>query len=247
MRTRKGSTLSEEEKPSNIAGYYDDYSTWYEGERREGYYSLINDLEVEAISTSARGHDILEIGVGTGLILERTAKVARRATGIDLSLGMAGVSSRKGLTVLNASVNALPFPDDSFDVVYSCKVLPHVPDITGGLLELARVVRPSGTMLVEFYNPLSFKGLTYRIMTRTRGHEPVFVRHDTVNDVENYVPDGWRIESVRGIRVFAATGRFYTAPVLGSMIRALDRRVADSAFARRFGGYLLVTLRPTAD
>ncbi|MEZ5379857.1 MAG: methyltransferase domain-containing protein [Acidimicrobiales bacterium] len=236
--------MTDDHKRSKIAGYYDDYSTWYEGERREGYYSLINDLEVERIQTYARGGDILEIGVGTGLILERTSRVATRAVGIDLSLGMAGVSKAKGLDVANASVNDLPFPDDSFDVAYSCKVLPHVPDIVGGLEELARVVRPGGTMLVEFYNPLSFKGLTYRIMTRKRGHEPVFVRHDTVRDIEGYVPAGWHIEAVRGIRVLAATGQFYTAPVLGSLIRFLDRRLADSGIARRFGGYLLVTLRP---
>ncbi len=239
--------LTEEEAPSIIAGYYDDYSTWYEGERREGYYSLINDLGVGRIVSYATDADILEIGVGTGLILERTSRVASRAAGIDLSIGMAGVSKVKGLEVLNASVNDLPFPDDSFDVAYSCKVLPHVPDIAGGLAELARVVRPEGTMLVEFYNPLSFKGLTYRIMTRKRGHEPVFVRHDTVADVATYVPDGWHIEEVRGIRVLAATGKFYTAPVIGSIVRSLDRRLTDTAFARRFGGYLLVTLRPDVD
>lgn len=236
--------MTEQETPSTIADYYDDYSTWYEGERREGYYSLINDLEVERITPYARGSSILEIGVGTGLILERTSQVAAHATGIDLSLGMAGVSKQKGLDVLNASVNDLPFPDDSFDVAYSCKVLPHVPDIRGGLNELARVVRPNGTMLVEFYNPRSFKGLTYKIMTRKRGHEPVFVRHDTVREISDYVPAGWHIDAVRGIRVFAATAQFYTAPIIGNVIRTLDRRIADTAFAQRFGGYLLVTLRP---
>ncbi|MEZ5230007.1 MAG: class I SAM-dependent methyltransferase [Acidimicrobiales bacterium] len=235
--------MTDDHKRSKIAGYYDDYSTWYEGERREGYYSLINDLEVERIQTYARGGDILEIGVGTGLILERTSRVATRAVGIDLSLGMAGVSKAKGLDVANASVNDLPFPDDSFDVAYSCKVLPHVPDIVGGLEELARVVRPGGTMLVEFYNPLSFKGLTYRIMTRKRGHEPASsatTRYETSRATFRPAGTSRRCGDPR----VAATGQFYTAPVLGSLIRFLDRRLADSGIARRFGGYLLVTLRP---
>lgn len=230
-------------RSDEIADYYDSYSTWYEGERRHGYYSLINSLEVQALCAHAPGRDILECGVGTGLLLERTADVARSAHGVDLSLGMASVSRKKGLSVINSVVGDLPFSDHCFDLVYSCKVLPHVPDITGALAELARVTRPGGVMMVEFYNPRSFKGLSYRLNTWRRGHEPVFVRHDTADDVANYLPKGWEITHVRGIRVFAVVGRMYTIPLLGAALRSIERRVCDTRLARRFGGYLLCTLR----
>jgi len=230
-------------RSDEIAEYYDSYSTWYEGERREGYYSLINDLEVQALCAHARGRDILECGVGTGLLLERTAEVARTAHGVDLSFGMASVSKAKGLSVSNSVVGDLPFPDDSFDLVYSCKVLPHVADIAGALAELARVTRPDGTIMVEFYNPVSFKGLSYWLNTRRRGHEPVFVRHDTATEVARYVPDSWEIVHVRGIRVFAVVGQMYTLPGLGRALRSVETRVCDTRLGRLFGGYLLLTLR----
>lgn len=225
---------------AEIASYYDDYSTWYEGERREGYYGIINDLEVEAIAPFARGRDVLEIGCGTGLILERTSPIARSAVGIDLSHGMAGVSRRKGLTVANASATDLPFAGGSFDVVYSCKVLPHVPDIRRALLEVDRVLRPGGTAFVEFYNPRSFKALTYRVMTLRRRGEPVFVRHDDLEAVRSYLPPGWKVDAVRGIRTLAPVRHAYSLPVIGRFLERLERRWCDTWLGRRFGGYLLV-------
>lgn len=233
-------------KPTDIATYYDSYSTWYEGERREGYYGLINDLEVEALEPYATGKDILELGCGTGLILERTTPMARSAVAIDLSLGMAGVSKDKQLTVTNASATHLPFADDSFDLVYSCKVLPHVPDISGALLEVERVLRPGGRAIIEFYNPMSFKALGYRLRTLKRRGEPVFVRHDSVGDVTGYLPPGWEVEDVRGIRILAPVKQLYRLPVVGPALQQLERRLCDTKFGARFGGYTLIGAAPTS-
>ncbi len=227
---------------ADIAAYYDDYSSWYEGERRDGYYGVINDLEFDRIEPSVTGRRALEIGCGTGLILTRVDGVAERAIGIDLSPGMAGVSRRKGLCAANAAVDALPFADDSFDVVYSCKVLAHVPDLLGALREIRRVLRTGGRAFLEFYNPWSFKRLTYRLVSLWRRSEPVFIRFDRRVDVERILPPGLEVRSARGIRVLAATGHFYTLPVLGPIVRRLDRRLCDTWFGQRFGGYLLLEL-----
>jgi len=43
---------------------------------------------------------------------------------------------------------ALPFADDEFDVVVAAEVLEHIPDDTGAMAELARVLRPGGTLAV---------------------------------------------------------------------------------------------------
>lgn len=229
-----------------IADYYDTYSLRYEAERRAGYFALINDLEFEKIAPAATGSDALEIGCGTGLILERVAGVAARAIGIDLSPGMIAVSGEKGLTAVNASVNALPFPDASFDVVYSCKVLAHVPDIRGGLAEVARVLRPGGHAFLEFYNRRSLRALGYRMRSRLDRSEPVFVRFDTLDDVLTYVPRDLSYRSARGIRVFGPSGHFYRWPVVRTIFGWLDRRACDSAFGRRYGGYLMVELSRAA-
>jgi len=229
-----------------IAGYYDDYSTWYDDERRYGYYELINDLEVERIAPAVRDRRSLEIGCGTGLLLERIDRQADFAAGIDLSAGMAGVSKAKGLHVANASVVSLPFRDDRFDVVYSCKVLPHVPDLAMALEEIRRVLVPGGRMFLELYNPYSLKHLTYRLRWRGTRSEPVFVRFDTPRTLAAVLPEGVEIRSIRGIRTFGATRHFYTLPVLRDITRWLDRRVCDLAIGRRLGGYLLFELEDTS-
>lgn len=227
-----------------IAGYYDAYSTWYEDERRDGYYGIINRLEVEALAPYAEGKRVLEVGCGTGLILERTAPMASEAIGIDLSPGMVEVTRGKGLEAVNASVNGLPFEDDSFDLVYSCKVLPHVPDIKGALLEIERVLAPGGRAILEFYNPRSFKALTYRIRTRLRRGEPVFVRHDDLDAVRSFLPPGWEVEAVRGIRTLGPLKQCYELPLLGSLLGKLEARICDRQLGQRFGGYSLIRLRP---
>lgn len=229
----------------SISSYYDDYSSWYDSERRYGYYELINDLEMDRILPAVAGKRALEIGCGTGLLLERTDRHADMAVGVDLSLGMAAVSAAKGLNVANVSVTDLAFADDSFDVVYSCKVLPHVPDIEAGLREIRRVLVPGGRMFLEFYNPTSFKNLTYRIRWRGGRKEPVFIRFDNEESLRKVLPEGVVIRSVRGIRIFGLTRHFYTVPVLRSLTSWLDRRFCDSALGRRFGGYLLFELEDT--
>jgi ubiquinone/menaquinone biosynthesis C-methylase UbiE len=229
-----------------IAGYYDDYSSWYDDERRYGYYELINDLEVEKIAPALGGGRALEIGCGTGLLLERTSRIASLAVGIDLSPGMAAVSAGKGLAVANASVTQLGFADDSFDVVYSCKVLPHVPDIAAALAEIRRVLVPGGRMFLEFYNPASLKNMTYRLRWRGRREEPVFVRFDNAETLRPVLPPGVTIRSVRGIRIFGPTRHFYTLPVLRQITSWLDRRFCDSAIGAKLGGYLLFELEDAA-
>ncbi len=139
--------------------YYDDFSGWYEKERGRGYHQLIDDLEVEVARPFAEGRRALEVGCGTGLILQRVAAVASQAKGIDISPGMLAKARERGLDVCEGLATKLPFDDASFDLVYSFKVLAHVPEIREALTEMARVCAPGGVVLAEFYNPHSVRYL----------------------------------------------------------------------------------------
>src|SRR5258706_342168 len=99
-----------------------------------------DDLEVEIVERYAAGKHTLEVGCGTGLILDRVARFASHARGIDLSGGMLAQAAQRGLSVLQASATELPIASASVDVAYSFKVLAHIPDIAGAMREMARVV-----------------------------------------------------------------------------------------------------------
>ena len=96
----------------------------------------------------------LEIGAGTGyfgLNLVR-AGVVREYTATDISPGMVAAleasAARLSVPVRTACCEAaeLPFPDDSFDLVFGHAVLHHLPDLEGSFREFLRVLRPGGAI-----------------------------------------------------------------------------------------------------
>ena len=101
------------------------------------------------------GGRILEVGVGTGISLERYSR-NNRITGIDISAPMLrkaqervralGLTHVDALSVMDAA--KLAFPDASFDVVVAQYVITAVPDPDATLDEFARVVRPGGEIIL---------------------------------------------------------------------------------------------------
>jgi len=101
---------------------------------------------------------VLEIGLGQGAESEGLIRRGARWTGIDLTpeairrvslrLKLHGLSY-EGIT--QASATAIPFPDESFDLVFSHGVLHHIPDIDVAQAEIARVLRPGGRLVAMLY------------------------------------------------------------------------------------------------
>ncbi|MGP1274260.1 MAG: class I SAM-dependent methyltransferase [Caulobacterales bacterium] len=111
------------------------------------------------------GLEVLEIGVGLGADHEQFARAGAVLHGIDLTpraiemtrdrLGQAGLVSN--LSVGDAE--ALDFPGDRFDVVYSWGVLHHSPDTPRAIAEVHRVLRKGGEARVMIYHTWSMIGL----------------------------------------------------------------------------------------
>ncbi len=228
--------------------YYDRFSTNYERERHHGYHRLIDELELELVRQYGTGKDVLEAGCGTGLLLAEAARVARSAVGVDLSAGMLTRARERGLRVLQGSLTALPLPNESVDLVYSMKVLAHVPPIREALAELARVVRPGGHLLLEFYNPFSLRYLAKVLggaapIAEGTTDRDVYTRYDRLETARSYLPPGVEMVSVRGVRVVTPTSSVFRTPFLAGLFERAERAACDLPGLRRLGGFLILVAR----
>jgi ubiquinone/menaquinone biosynthesis C-methylase UbiE len=234
--------------------YYDEFARAYEQHRRpndpHGYHALLDELEIDLVARYGRGKEVLECGCGTGLLLERFVGFARRAKGIDLSPGMLAKARERGLDVCEGSVTDLPFADGSFDVTCSFKVLAHVPQIGKALAEMARVTRPGGVVLAEFYNPLSFRSLAKRALpagkiSERRKESEVYTRFDPPWVIPRILPPGTKLEAARGVRIVTPVAAAMRVPVLGPALRRLEVALADGPMAM-FGGFYIAVVRKGA-
>jgi len=106
---------------------------------------------------STRGQRVLEIGVGVGSDFIRFVRAGAHATGVDLTEHSVALVRRRleleGLSadLQRADAERLPFPDGSFDVVYSWGVLHHTPDSDRAIAEAQRVLKPGGRLCVMLY------------------------------------------------------------------------------------------------
>ena len=118
-------------------------------------------LPVDAIehavlaAVGGRPGRLLDIGTGTGRLLERLAPKLERGLGIDASRAMLALArsrlSKPDLAhcaVRQADMYRLPLPDGAFDTVVLQMVLHYAEDPAAALAEAARVLRPGGLLLV---------------------------------------------------------------------------------------------------
>lgn len=109
---------------------------------------------IELLPTGQIGR-ALDIGTGTGRLLELLAPRVNAGLGVDASRAMLALArsrlARPGLThcaVRLADMYRLPLPDGAFDLVLMQMVLHHAADPASALAEAARVLRPAGRFVV---------------------------------------------------------------------------------------------------
>ena len=104
------------------------------------------------------GERVLDVGAGTGISTEELARSGAFVVGADLSTGMlrAGRRVRPEVPLLAGDALRLPFADGTFDAVTISFALRNVVDTEAALVELARVTRPGGRLVVcEFSHPVN--------------------------------------------------------------------------------------------
>jgi ubiquinone/menaquinone biosynthesis C-methylase UbiE len=238
--------------------YHDVAADHYDSKWGIDFGELGGDQVLQKVRKVLGGHpgpfaSSLEIGSGTGyftLNLMR-AGVIERATCSDISPGMLAALSanaeRLGLDVstMPADAEALPFPDESFDLVLGHAILHHIPDLPRAWREFERVLRPGGTVLFAG-EPSRYGDRLARVPKRAATIvAPLWrraMRAGPAPPAEGGAPDA-SLESVVDVHAFAPGELSHMAR--GAGLR--DVRVIGEELLANWFGWTNRTLEATAD
>jgi ubiquinone/menaquinone biosynthesis C-methylase UbiE len=124
-------------------------------------FRYVTEPQIHSFAQFSRFHGkkVLEIGVGAGTDFLQWVRSGAQAYGVDLTeegvehakrrLELYGLEAKE---VRVADAENLPFPEESFDLVYSWGVIHHSPNTEKALEEIIRVLRVGGRMKIMIYN-----------------------------------------------------------------------------------------------
>lgn len=198
----------------SIADEFDAIANPYDLHRRLEvvFEDLLGGMEL-------RGRRVLDIGSGTGWFSQRAADRGATVTALDIGMRLlARVREKCACTAINADACALPFRAATFDVVISSECIEHSLEPLAAVREMARVVKPGGTLVLTTPNRLWRWSASVAAVLRLRpysGYEHWVSRRAVVRELRRA---GLRVERLIG---------FHLVPPLfrptWTTLRAIDR------------------------
>jgi len=179
--------------------YADDYDRWFD-EHRDEYLAELARIRRVLPAPDSRA---IEVGVGSG----RFAAPLGIALGIEPSLALSRMASRRGIGIVRGRAEALPFKDGSCSSVLMVTVICFLDNPVQAFREMERVLVPQGTLIIGF---IEREGLIAQRYLEEKGNhrflaQARFYSHD---EVLGYLRDtGFRVlqlESHVGFSVIVA-------------------------------------------
>lgn len=166
----------------------DHVSDYYANKRYQNYGRKYHKYVIRGLVGRASGR-ILDVGCGTGIISELYPNLD--IIGIDISEGMLRFNKRRWI---KASAEAIPFEDESFDMVICRSLLHHLPDAEKGLTEIRRVLKPGGIFTCWETNA---GWLAERIRERTQHGDHFSEYHHSFNNLPELVGNYFQIKRIK--------------------------------------------------
>ncbi len=144
--------------------YYDKESTVYDdnrygsvaGQRVESFHKRV--LDHLLASEFSEGASVLEMGCGTGRLLQYLVPQKVLLYGVDMSPGMLAMarerlaSAERVVALEEAVADKMPFDDATFDAIYSILVVNLIPNYRKTFEEVARLLKPGGVFVFNVPN-----------------------------------------------------------------------------------------------
>jgi SAM-dependent methyltransferase len=186
----------------------------------ENYWFRRHQVVYQRLAPRCAGREVLEAGCGEGYGAELIAGVARRVVAVDYDA--AAVAHVRGryprVEAVQANLARLPLPDSSVDVVVNFQVIEHLWDQAQFVAECARVLRPSGLLMVSTPNRITFSP------GRDTPINPFHTRELNADELTELLADA-------GFSEVSISGLFH-----GSRLREMDARhggsIIDAQIAR---------------
>jgi len=116
---------------------------------------------VRELSGSRQNNRMLDIGFGSGVILDAAKEQGWQPLGLEVSAPAVEQARAKGFEVFHGTLDEANYPDNHFDLITASEILEHLPDPRAALIEIKRILRPGGLF---WGTTPSATGLSYRLM-----------------------------------------------------------------------------------
>ena len=162
--------------PVGSRGFFDDLDQYH----FEKLHHLLRLVDFDGY----RGRMVLDVGCGAGVDLARFAKGGADVTGVDLTESAIALArtnfEQQGLTgrFEVADGEHLPFPDNSFDLVFAHGVVQYTANPQQLVNECHRVLKPGGQAVFQVYNRISWLNALSKLMKVGLEHDdaPVLLK-----------------------------------------------------------------------
>jgi methionine biosynthesis protein MetW len=174
------------------------------------YIPGVNDRLDKALKAVTGGHALLDVGCGTGILLEELRGRFAEIRGVDISEDAVAVARERGLDVLavDLSNESLPYPSGFFDTVTILSALQYFFEPDRALGECSRVLGKGGTLLLSVPNMralwrvarLLVAGSFPRVSLDAEGYDGGTLHYFAyANLAELLTRNGFRVLSAHGI------------------------------------------------
>jgi SAM-dependent methyltransferase len=142
--------------PSRARARWEDVQRGLWGQRPEDWAHLAEPQNIGLIAAAldagpvGPGTDLLDVGCGSGLALQRAAARGTEVSGIDIAPSLLAVARQRvpGADLREGGLDSLSFDDRAFAVVLAINALQFAFDPAAALSEVARVLRPGGRLII---------------------------------------------------------------------------------------------------